>query len=136
MFIPLCYNPSETPQCHGGFADVWKGQYHSMDVAAKALRVYLTSDFERIRKAGCPRLLCFKNLTAFRAEVLERSCDMEGPSSPERVAAAGRDHGRDPFRDGIGVDGKREHQRICEGGDRHRSAGTCLFLAHGSHFPY
>ena len=32
---------------------------------------------------------------------------MEGTSSPECVAAAGRYYDRDPIRDGIGVDGKR-----------------------------
>jgi len=54
LAIPLCYDPMATPQCHGGFADVWKGQYNGREVAAKALRVYSTSDFGRIRKVGDP----------------------------------------------------------------------------------
>jgi len=44
----------ETPQGHGGFADVWKGHYQGEDVAVKVLRVYLTSDFERIRRVCYP----------------------------------------------------------------------------------
>ena len=52
--IPLCYDPMETPQGHGGFADVWKGHYQGEDVAVKVLRVYLTSDFERIRRVCYP----------------------------------------------------------------------------------
>ena len=54
LSIPTCYNPMDTPQCSGGFADVWRGKYKGQAVAAKALRVYTTSDFEKIRKVGCP----------------------------------------------------------------------------------
>jgi hypothetical protein len=54
-------------------------------------------------------------LTAFHTEVLQGGRWMEDPSSSERVAAVGRDDDRDPVRDGIGVDGKWEHQPVCEG---------------------
>jgi len=36
--------------CHGGIADVWKGNYDGRVVAAKALRLYQTSDLERTRE--------------------------------------------------------------------------------------
>ena len=49
--IPLCYNPMDVPLCHGGSADVWKGQHHGRDAVVK---VYQTNDFEQIRKVGCP----------------------------------------------------------------------------------
>jgi len=61
MAIPLCYDPMATPQYHGGFADVWKGRCCDQEVAAKALRVYSTSDFGRIRKASHPRPVAFIN---------------------------------------------------------------------------
>jgi len=56
--IPLCYDPTEAPLRCGGFADVWKGTHRGQEVAAKALRVRSTNDFERIRKVGCPRFVC------------------------------------------------------------------------------
>ena len=52
LTIPLCYDPTESPLCYGGFADVWKGQRHGRDVAAKVLRVYLKDGFEKIRRVG------------------------------------------------------------------------------------
>ena len=48
--IPLCYNPSETPQRYGGFADVWKGEHKGQVVAAKVFRAPVTGDREQIRK--------------------------------------------------------------------------------------
>jgi len=60
--IPLPYDPTETPQCYGGFADVWKGRHNGLVVAAKALRVYTTSDLDRIRK------VCFPDLDVFVTE--------------------------------------------------------------------
>ena len=60
-----------TPQCHGGFGDVWKGQHDGWEVAAKALRVSLKSDLQKIRKVGCPQLFVRINeLTAPHPEVL------------------------------------------------------------------
>jgi hypothetical protein len=57
LTIPLCYNPTETPLCHGGFADVWKGQCDGREVAVKVLKVYRTSNFEKIRKVGRLRIV-------------------------------------------------------------------------------
>ena len=50
LSIPLCCNPADTPRYSGVFADVWKGSHDGLEVAAKALRVYRTSDFDEIRK--------------------------------------------------------------------------------------
>jgi len=102
LVIPLCYNPTDTPQCHGGFADVWKGRYHGREVAAKALRVSPTSDFERIRKVGYPRLVVFINkFTGSRTEVLQEGCSMENLPPSERVAAGRCDDDREPVRGGV-----------------------------------
>jgi len=48
--IPLCYNRLEVPQYRGGYADVWMGYYQGRRVAAKVLRVYSTSDFNKVRR--------------------------------------------------------------------------------------
>jgi hypothetical protein len=71
LAIPLCYNPTENPLDQGGFANIWKGQYHDQEVAAKVLRVYAANDVQKIRKVGCPRLVVRINeLTVCRTEVL------------------------------------------------------------------
>ena len=85
---------------------MWKCQYNGQEVAAKAMRVYQTSDFEKIRKVGCPQLVYIDELTTSRTEVLQGGHDMEGPSSSERVAAVRCDDDRESVCDGIGVDGK------------------------------
>ena len=46
--IPLSYNRSDTPLYRGGYADVWKGAHQGSHVAVKVLRVYSTSDFDKI----------------------------------------------------------------------------------------
>ena len=38
--------------CHGGFADVWRGNYEGREVAVKVLRVYMTSDFKKITRVS------------------------------------------------------------------------------------
>jgi len=47
-------------------------------------------------------------------EVLQGGCDLEGSPPSKRAAAAGSDNGRISLCDGIGVDGKREHQQVCQ----------------------
>ena len=54
LAIPLCYDPTETPLCHGGFADMWKGQHCDKEVAAKVLRIYPKGDFEGVKNVGFP----------------------------------------------------------------------------------
>ncbi|KAF9789266.1 kinase-like domain-containing protein, partial [Thelephora terrestris] len=60
--IPLCYDRSGTPLCHGGYADVWKGEYQGRQVAVKVLRVYYTSDFEKMTSKCCKEVVTWKNL--------------------------------------------------------------------------
>jgi hypothetical protein len=50
--VPLCYNRSDTPLYRGGYADVWKGEHQGRSVAVKVLRVYSTSDFDKITSVG------------------------------------------------------------------------------------
>ena len=54
---------------------------------------------------------------------------MECPSSPECVAPARGDSDRGSVCDGVGMDGKREHQLVREGKSQRGSFGTCEFLS-------
>ena len=113
--IPLCYDPTDTPQTHGGLADVWEGEHNGQEVAAKALRVYKVDNLERIRKVGGTRLVVFySKLTVSHTVVLQRGRDVEDASSPKRVAAVRRDDVRESVsvRDGIRVDEAWEHQPV------------------------
>lgn len=132
--IPLCYDPTETPLRRGGFADVWRGRHHGQEVAAKALRVRSTDDFERIRKVGCPRFVCVNEPTASCIGVLQGGHGMGGTPPSERAATARRNDFRKPASDGIGMDGEREYQRVYEGGSQRGSARTCMFPVQALHF--
>ena len=116
MQIPVCYNGSETPQYFGGFADVWKGSHEGKDVAAKVLRLYTTSDFERARNVGNTQpFVLVKKLITLYAAVLQGGRDMEHTPPSERVAIGRRDDGRKTFRDGLGVDAQWKYHPVSEG---------------------
>ena len=113
MQIPLCYNPSETPQLPGGFADIWVGQYDGKTVAAKALRVYLSSDFNVIRKVCRLTFVVFINkLTASCAAILQGGYDLEDTPSSECIAIGRRDDEQQSVRNGVRVDEQREHRPV------------------------
>ena len=112
--MSLCYNRLHNLQYKGGYTDVWMGDHQGRWVAAKVLRVYSTSDFDKIRRV-C-RLYIISSvqigqLITTHPEILQRSDEVEGPQSSERVAATGGDDGQGPIRHGVGVDGKWERQR-------------------------
>ena len=50
--IQLRYDRSDIPLYRGGYADVWKGGHQGCHVAVKVLRIYSTSDFDKITKVG------------------------------------------------------------------------------------
>ena len=55
--IPLCYDRSEDALYSGGYADVWMGEHQGRKVAVKVLRVYSTSDLNKVTSVGhYPRL--------------------------------------------------------------------------------
>ncbi|KAF9642184.1 kinase-like protein [Thelephora ganbajun] len=60
--IPPCYNRSDIPRYRGGYADVWKGEHQGRLVAAKVLRVYSTSDLDKIRRRFCKEVMTWKTL--------------------------------------------------------------------------
>ena len=80
--IPLCYDRLQVPQYEGGHADVWRGNHQGRLVAAKVLRVYLTSDFGKIRRVGCLHIALVvgvDQLTAIDAEILQGGDQVGGP---------------------------------------------------------
>ena len=128
--IPLCYKPEENPDYKGGLADVWKDQNAGRHVAAKALRVSKSSNLEQIRKVRSAQLAIFYDeLIVTPTVVLQGGPSVEGTSPSKRAAAVKRygDRKSASVRDGIGVDGKWERQRIPEGASRCRSTEACAF---------
>lgn len=59
---------------------------------------------------------------------------MEAPPSSKRVATVRRDGDWKSTRDGIGVDGEREHQPVFGVQTLLQSAGACTFLAQDPYF--
>lgn len=62
--IGLCYNPASAPHSHGGFADVWKGEYSGLEVAVKVLRIHVSSDLKKITRVSLQRF--FLSRCAYR----------------------------------------------------------------------
>ena len=116
MRIAVCYDSYKTPQAVGGYADVWKGSHEGKDVAAKVLRVYSSSDFDKIRKVCSARLLALtEKLIVPYAVVLQGGRDMERTPSSERAAVGRRDDGGEAFRDGLGVDAQWKYHPVSGG---------------------
>jgi hypothetical protein len=53
MQIPLRYSRMGTPFDGGGFSEVWKSEYEGRVVAIKVLKVYQTSDINKITRVCC-----------------------------------------------------------------------------------
>ena len=50
--IPLCYDRAHFPLYQGGYAEVWEGEYQGRKVAVKVLKVYRTSNLDKIKRVG------------------------------------------------------------------------------------
>ena len=91
MQILLCYDPLDNALYSGGYADVWKGQHQGYFVAVKVLRVYSTSNFDKIKNVSWRYVVrCFA-LTLACVEVLQGSHDVENVAPSERAATIGSD---------------------------------------------
>jgi len=96
---------------------VWMGKHQGRKVAVKVLKVYSTSDFNKIASVGRhPRLSesayrradnCYD-----RADVLQGNCNMEVPPPSECAPAVGSDDGEKCLCDGFGMDDQWEHHRV------------------------
>ena len=51
--VEPCYDPTTVPHSRGGFSDVWKGEYHGLEVAVKVLRTDTRSDLQKIARVSC-----------------------------------------------------------------------------------
>ena len=51
--IQALYDRTGAALYRGGFADVWKGEYCGRDVAVKVIRMYSTSDLQKMTAVGC-----------------------------------------------------------------------------------
>lgn len=60
--IPLSYDITGIPQSSGAFGDIWRGRHLGQEVAAKTLKVFLVSDFEKIRKMFCREVMLWRVL--------------------------------------------------------------------------
>ncbi|KAF9647762.1 kinase-like protein [Thelephora ganbajun] len=60
--IPLCYDRMNPPLYHGGYAEVWKGEHQGREVAVKVVKVYLTSDLDKITRRFCKEVMTWKAL--------------------------------------------------------------------------
>ena len=105
--IPLCYDRSVDAMYSGGYADVWMGEHQGRKVAVKVLRVYSTSDLDRITSVGCcPKLTAsvYRGADHDCADVLQGSCNVE-KSPPSKCASVVRgDNEQKALRDGLGMD--------------------------------
>ena len=116
MRIAVCYNDLETPVSSGMFADVWEGSYEGKNVAAKVIRSYITSDFEKIRRVGNTQpFVLAEKLIILYAAVLQGGRDMEHTPSSKRTAIDRCDDGGKVFRDGLGVDAQWKYHPVSEG---------------------
>jgi len=94
---------------------VWVGEHQGHKVAVKVLKVYSTSDFNKITSVG--HHLRFAKSTYRRADdrcdrtdVLQGSHNVEEPLPSECASAVGSDDGEKGLRNGLRVDGQWEYQ--------------------------
>jgi len=91
---------------------VWAGEHQGLKVAVKVLRVYSTSDFNRITSVSHHlRLGTFRRADdrCDCADVLQGSRNMEDPPSSECSPAVGSDNGGEALCDDFRMDGQWEH---------------------------
>ena len=64
--------------------------------------------------------VCVDELNITSVEVLQGGSDVERPSPSECAPAVGSYDGGLPVRDGLRVDGEREHQPVCKKAQGHK----------------
>jgi len=78
-------------------------------------RQRFAGDYQRGSLAGIYFLARVGSPNVTLVEVLQGGHNLESSLASERVATTRGDNDRKKIRYGVGVDGKREHQRFCEG---------------------
>lgn len=107
------YNRFDDPQYRGGYADVWKGEYQGRKVAVKVLRMYVSSDLDKITSV-CFRLGSSESSAdQVFAEIQQRSYNVEKPQKSKCAPVVRSNNGRQAPHNDITMDGQREYQRVC-----------------------
>jgi len=132
---PSSFNRSKEALYSGGYADIWLGEYQGRKVAVKVLRVYSTSDFNKITSVGHhPRFAKSAYQRADdrcdRADILQGSHSVEEPLPSECAPTVGSDDGGKAVCDGLRMDGQWEYQRIHQGTWECKSVRACGFPSH------
>lgn len=98
------------PQRYGGRADIWKGDYQGRKVAAKVLRVYVSSNLDNIISV-CHCLKPSRSIGACAnrsgAGILQGSCYVERPRQSQRAPIFRSDDEQQVFHNDIRVDGQQ-----------------------------
>lgn len=125
------YDRTSDALYHGGFGDVWKGEYGGQDVAVKVIRIYSQSELQRVINVGlrpCP-ITAHSVLIASYVEILQGSRDVEIPQTSEHPATNRSDNVEGLVCGSVGMDGKWKHQRIRQGTSGRRPAWACKFIS-------
>ena len=106
------------------------GEHQGRKVAVKVLKVYSTSDFNKITSVGHhPRLAksVYRGADARhdRTDVLQGSCNMEESPPSECAPAVGSDNGGEALRDGFRMDGQWQYHRVRRGTQGCESVRAC-----------
>jgi len=128
MKVLIQYDRTSAALCRGGFGDVWKGEYNGRDVAVKVVRTYSNSDLQKILGVSCLRCFACMFTDEHCVEVLQGSCDLEDPPASEHPAPGRSDNVREPVRNGVGLDGVWEHQRLREDTPACKPIGASTFF--------
>ena len=118
---------------------MWMGEHRGRKVAVKVLKVYLTSDFNKITSVSHHLRVAesvYRRIDDHRdcADVLQGGCDMEDPSPSECAPAVGSDDGGKALCDGLGMDGQWEYHRVHRGTSGGKSVRACrVSLSHWPH---
>ena len=95
----------------------------------RSKRTYSNSDLQKVFGvgSGCGPFPCIDALTESCIEILQGGGYVENPSASQCVASDRSDDDGGSLCDGVGVDGKREYQRLREGKSGSKSAQACTF---------
>lgn len=60
--VPVCYDQSSHALYRGGYADVWKGEYHGQDTAVKVIRTYSNVELQKVINRFCKEVVLWRFL--------------------------------------------------------------------------
>ena len=92
MRIAVAYDNLEDLVRIGGYGNLFRGKHKGHAVAIKAIRLYINSDIEIVASVIAQFFLHSEIflLNARFTEILQRSCSLETPTTPEHPTIAWR----------------------------------------------